>query len=75
MRGFGILAVLISLFIVIYLTVISAKKPTSSATIEKATGMEMPANLTDLPAKAREKLNEATKNAEERNKKAAEGLE
>ena len=75
MRAFGFLATFAVLVIVIILTLKNLNRSPSRA-LEETTGIEsVPANLTEVPTFARDKLNEAMKQSEERTKKGMEGLE
>jgi hypothetical protein len=75
MRGLGFIAASIVLAVIAYLTVKRLKAPAPAST-EKLLEMEIktPANITELPAHAKEKATEALKKAEDRTREATEGL-
>jgi hypothetical protein len=73
MRGVGLIVLLIAMIIVAMLTVKSIRRNAEAAA--KTEGLAVPANLTELPGNVRDKLDKTTKDAQERTKKAMEGIE
>ncbi len=74
MRGIGFIGMIVTMLIVAYLMIKNLKSSSHTA-LQNSTEMQMPANITQLPATVKQKLNEDMKNAEENNKKAMEGIE
>jgi hypothetical protein len=73
MKGIGFIGLLIAMIIVAILTIQSIKR--SAAAQEKASGVEIPKDLTTLPNQIKKKLDDATKQADQAQKKALEGVE
>jgi hypothetical protein len=72
MKGILLIGALIALVIVAVLTVQSVQR---NASVPKVEGVELPKEMTDLPAQVKDEVNKAMEQAQERAKKAMEGVE